>query len=154
MQILCALPALDTYLLRIETRVWLILYFSINSADHIYLSVLFFLFPSWRCLLCNPTDLIWRKGTPAGAMTSRSLHRRPSNWSFPWFFSVLRYIPGDLCTAPGITLLPLSLADRRDWCDTRGKWPLARNPDKSWWHRNTSLKLSWPQPVAPCKTGW
>ena len=24
---------------------------------------------------------------------------------------------------------------------TRGKWPWARNPDRSWWHRNT---------MAPC----
>ena len=29
--------------------------------------------------------------------------------------------------------------------DTRGKWHLARNPDRSWWHRHTSLKLFWPQ---------
>ena len=32
-------------------------------------------------------------------------------------------------------------SDRSDWRDTRGKWPLARNPDRSWWHRHTSLWL-------------
>ena len=31
--------------------------------------------------------------------------------------------------------------DRHDWRETRGKWSLARNPDRSWWHRHTSLKL-------------
>ena len=40
-----------------------------------------------------------------------------------------------------------------DWRDTRGKWPLFRNPDRSWWHRHTSLKLFWPQPMAPWTTG-
>ena len=34
----------------------------------------------------------------------------------------------------------------------KGKWPLARNPDKSWWHRHTSLNLFWPQPIAPWTT--
>ena len=28
-----------------------------------------------------------------------------------------------------------------DWRDTRGKWPLARNPDRSWWHRHTNWKF-------------
>ena len=32
----------------------------------------------------------------------------------------------------------LIISGRRD---TRGKWPLARNPDSTWWHRHTSLKL-------------
>ena len=41
--------------------------------------------------------------------------------------------------SPGIvSLSPLSLADRRD---TRGKWSLAKKPDRSLWHRYTSLKL-------------
>ena len=30
-----------------------------------------------------------------------------------------------------------------DWCDTWGKWPLARKLDSSWWHRHTSLKFFW-----------
>ena len=60
-------------------------------------------------------------------------------------------MPGDLCTVPSIiSLSPLSLADRRD---TWGKWPLARNPDRSWWHHHTTLKLVWPQPMAPWITG-
>ena len=35
----------------------------------------------------------------------------------------------------------ISLSDRRDWHDTQDKWPLARNLDRSWWHRHTSIKL-------------
>jgi hypothetical protein len=50
-------------------------------------------------------------------------------------------------------IITLSLADRRDWRDTRGKWPLARNPVRSWWHCHTSLKLFWPQPMDPWTTG-
>ena len=30
---------------------------------------------------------------------------------------------------------------KHDWRDNRGKWPLARNPDRSWWYRHTSIKL-------------
>ena len=50
-------------------------------------------------------------------------------------------MPEDLYTAPGIISSPLSLADRHDWRDSRGKWPLARNPDRGWCHHHTSLKL-------------
>ena len=32
-------------------------------------------------------------------------------------------------------------------------WSLARNPDRSWWHRHTSLELFWPQTLAPWTTG-
>ena len=51
-------------------------------------------------------------------------------------------MPGDLCTATGIiSLSPLLLADRHDWCDT---WGNTRNLDRSWWLCHTSLKLCWP----------
>ena len=46
----------------------------------------------------------------------------------------------------GQQTMTLIISDRRDWRDTRGKWPLARNPDRSWWHRHTSFKLFWPRP--------
>ena len=45
-----------------------------------------------------------------------------------------------------IVRLPYLIRTRRD---IRGKWPLARNQDRSCWHRHTSLKLFWPQSVAP-----
>ena len=70
---------------------------------------------------------------------SHSFHRRSPNWSFPGLSSA---VPGDLCTVSGIiSLSPISLSDRLEWRDTQGKWPLARNPDRSWWHRRTCIKL-------------
>ena len=72
---------------------------------------------------------------------------------FPDFSSAVRQTPEDLCTASSIiSLPPLSLAEKHDWRDTRGKWPLARNPEKSWWHRYISIRLFWPQPMASCKS--
>ena len=47
-------------------------------------------------------------------------------------------------------IITLIISDRRD---TRGKWPLARNPDRSRWHRHTNWKFFWPQPMAPWTTG-
>ena len=37
-------------------------------------------------------------------------------------------------------IITLIISNRRDWCDTRGKWPLARNQDRSWCHRHTGAK--------------
>ena len=31
--------------------------------------------------------------------------------------------------------------DRCDWCNTRGKWSLARNPDRSWWRHHIGVWL-------------
>ena len=92
-----------------------------------------------------------------GPHLRRWLVAQPSSkvpsWGFPGFSLSDRYMPGDLCTAPGIfSLSPLSLSDRRDrrdWRDTRSKWPLARNPDRSWWHYHISVKPFWPQPISP-----
>ena len=39
----------------------------------------------------------------------------------------------------------LIISDRRDWRDTRSKWPLVRNPDRSWWHRHSNWKFFWSQ---------
>ena len=41
-------------------------------------------------------------------------------------------------------IISLIISDRRDWRDTRGKWPLARNPNRSCWHRHNSVKLFFP----------
>ena len=49
-------------------------------------------------------------------------------------------------------IITLIISDRRDWRDTRGKWPLARNPDRSWWHRHTNWTFFWPQPMVPWTT--
>ena len=58
-------------------------------------------------------------------------------------------MPGDLYTAPqDHFIIPLTISDRRYRRDTPGKWPLARNPDRNWWHRHTNLNLFWLQPMA------
>ena len=46
-------------------------------------------------------------------------------------------------------IITLSLVDRHY---TRGKCPLARNQDRSWWHCHTSIMLFWLQPMAPWTT--
>ena len=80
--------------------------------------------------------------TSLGDDWSHRLHRRSPSWGFPRFSFVVKQISGNLYRAPGIILLsPLPLADRRDWCDTRGNWSLPRNPVKSWWHRHITLML-------------
>ena len=50
---------------------------------------------------------------------------------------------------PDHFIITLIISDRRDWRDTRGKWPLGRNPDRSWWHSHTNWKFFWSQPMAP-----
>ena len=75
----------------------------------------FFLFSSLPNVLCNPTYVIWSDNW------SHSLYYSPS-WGFLWVFSAVRWMSGDMCTAPGfISLLPLSLVKRLDWNDTRDK---------------------------------
>ena len=34
-----------------------------------------------------------------------------------------------------------------------GKWPMARNPDRSWWERHTSIKPFWSQVMAAWTAG-
>ena len=49
--------------------------------------------------------------------------------------SAVRWMPGDLSTAPGFTSLSqLSLTDTRHWHENQDKWLLARNPDRRWLH--------------------
>ena len=58
-------------------------------------------------------------------LVAQSFNRLSPSWGFPAFSSALRQKPGDLCEDPGIiSLSPLSLADRHDLPDIRGKWRL------------------------------
>ena len=102
----------------------------------------FFSFPH---VLCDPTDLIWRKGTPFEAMTGRTA---PSLDSLlvEVFLSCKANARRSVHSPQDHFIITLIISDRRDWRDTRGKWHLARNPDRDWWHRHTNLKLFWPQP--------
>ena len=84
-------------------------------------------------------DPIWGDEWP------HSLYYTSLSWGFPGFFPAVRQMLGDLYTALGIiSLSPLSLTDGRG---IRGKWPLARKQDRSWWQFHRRLKLSWLQPV-------
>ena len=64
-------------------------------------------------MLCDPIDLMWRKGTPFEAMTGC---KAPSSdgllaEGYLGFSSALRQMPGDLCTVLEIiSVSPLSLA--------------------------------------------
>ena len=51
-----------------------------------------------------------------------------------------------MCTALGIISSPLSIAERHDGLETRGKWSLAKN------RRQTTLKLFWQQSIAQWAT--
>ena len=94
--------------------------------------LIFFLLPFWRAVRSyrphsEARDFIW------GDDCSHGFHRRSPSWDFPGLSSAVRQIPRDLSTAPHyISLWPLSLSDKRHWHDTRGKWPLTRNPDRNW----------------------
>ena len=100
-------------------------------------------------------DLIWRKGTPFEAMTGRTALS-----SDGLLAGVFRGFPQPYGKCQERRAQPrdsfiiiIFISDRRDWRDTRGKWPLAGNPDRIWWHRHTSLKLFCPQPITPWITG-
>ena len=80
----------------------------------------------------------------------RLLIRLSPRWGSPRFSSAIRrsvHSPRDHF------IITLFISDRRDWCDIRGKWPLARQLDRSWWHRHTSIKLFWPLSMSSWTTG-
>ena len=95
-----------------------VIYSELLIEDKIRISVLSFLsfFSSFSLpdVLCDPTDLIWRKNTAFEAM---NVHTSPSSDSllaevFLGFSSAVRQIPRYLCTAPEIiSFSPLSLAN-------------------------------------------
>ena len=94
-------------------------------------------------------DPIW------GDDWSHSLHRRSPSWGFPGFFLSYKVNSSRSVHNPRYHLIiTLSLGDRADWHNTLDKRPLARNPERSWWHRHTSLKFFWPQPMAPWTAGF
>ena len=72
------------------------------------------------------------------------------SWGFLGFSSAVRQMPGDVHDPWDHFTITLII---NNWCDTQDKWPLARNPDRSWWHCHTSLKVFWPQSMAPWTAG-
>ena len=109
-----------------------------------------FFLPSWRAVRSywshlEERDPIW------GDDWSHSLFiRRSPSWVFSGVFlgckaNARRSVP----SPQDHFIITLAISDQRNWRHTRGKWPLARNPDRSWWHRHTNWKFFWPQPMAP-----
>ena len=74
------------------------------------------------------------------------------NWSFPGFSSALRQMPGDMCTVHHF-IITLIVGNRCDWRETRDKWSLASNPDRSWWHRHTSIDVLGRNPYGSMDNG-
>ena len=94
------------------------------------------LLPSPFLTNCSITSFVG-KGPIWGDDWSHSFHQWPPSRGFLGFSSARRPVhsPQDHL------IISLSLADRCDWRDTRGKWPLAKNPDRRWWHRLTSIMI-------------
>ena len=102
----------------------------------------------WLIQLQNLRIYSWRDRGGGGKW--RQERYQPT--CFIWWRSLPRF-PDCKANARRSVLSPqdhfiiiLIISDRRN---TRGKWPLARNPDRSWWHCHTSLRLFWPQPMTP-----
>ena len=91
-------------------------------------------------VLCDPTDIIWRNGTPFEAMTGRTTPSSDGllaevSRGFPQMWGKCQ----EICVqSQDQFIITLIFSDRRD---TRGKWPLARNPDRCWWHHHISFKF-------------
>ena len=79
--------------------------------------------------------------------------RRSPSWGIPGFSSVIRQM-SDLCTAPGnISLSPLSLATDVTDMTLRASGLWLGTQTGAGGTATLALKLSWPQPMAPWKTG-
>ena len=89
-------------------------------------------------LLCNPTDLIWEDD-----WSHSHFIRRSASWGFFGVFLIFKVNARRSVHSPqDHIIIILIISNRGDWRKTLGKVPLAWNPDRSWWHRHTSLKLS------------
>ena len=118
----------------------------LNLLDLITLTILgerYMLFREYRypiCCVSLPTSF-----GDKGPHWRRWLISQPSSTvplevfrNFPQLYGTCQ----DICARPLYRLIiTLWLADRGDWRDTRSKWHLTRNPNRSWWYRHSSLKL-------------
>ena len=115
------------------------------------------LFPSFSLhdVLCDPSDLVWRKGTAFEAMIGRIAPSwQSASWGFLGFSSAERQMPPDLCKTPRIiSLSPLSLVT--DVTDTTlgasGLWLGTRTGASG--TATLTEKFFWPQPMVPLSTG-
>ena len=95
------------------------------------LSLLSFLLPSWRAVRSYWPHLKERV-TICGDDWSHSLHLLSCSWGFPKFSSTQGKCQEFFAQRPVSYNYHPIISRRRDWRDARGKWLLARNPDRSW----------------------
>ena len=108
-----------------------------------------FILPSWRAVRSYQHHFEER-----GPIWGNDWSQKPHHQRFSGVFLSCKANAGRSVHSPqDHFIISLIISDRRDWRDTRGKWSLARNPDRSWWYHHTSLKLFWPQPMAPWTAG-
>ena len=107
------------------------------------------LFPSFSLpdVLCDLTDLICRKGSHLSWwLVVEPFHQMVPKLRFSEVFLDWKTNTRWSVHSPqDYFIITLIISDWRDWHDTRGKWSLARNLDRSWWQRHTSLTLRWSQ---------
>ena len=102
--------------------------YSFFHTMHVSSTILsFFHFFSVPDVLCDLTDLIWRKGAPLKAMNGRTAHLS-DGLLVEVFLSCKANARRSQHSRWDYFIIILIISDRRD---TRGKWPLARNPDRS-----------------------
>jgi hypothetical protein len=106
-----------------------------------------FLLPSWRAVRTYRPHLEERDPIWGDDWSHSPFIRRSASWGFLGFFSAVRQMPGDLYTAPIITL---TISDRRDWLGTSGLWLGTRTGDGG--TATLTQFFFWPQPMAPWTT--
>ena len=94
-------------------------------------------------VLCDPDDLVWRKGTPLQAIIGRTVFID----GFPQLQAKYQEIRTQLPASSHYH--PLDVTAVTLWT----KLHLAKNPDRGCWHLYTSLKLFGQQLMAPWTTG-
>jgi hypothetical protein len=99
-----------------------------------------FIFPSFSLLvmLYDPTDLIWRQGIPFEVWLVVQPSSTVSKLRYSGVFLSSKVTATISVHSHLISISTLSLTERRD---TRDKWPLLRNPERSCWNRHTSVKI-------------
>ena len=112
--------------------------------------------PFLTCCAILPTSFGGKGPHLRQSPVAQPLHQTVSQLRFSGVFLSFKANAraGDLCTVPRIiSLSSLSLATDVTDATLGESWPLVGNPERSCWHRHTSLKLFWPQPIAPWTAG-
>jgi hypothetical protein len=126
----------------------MVVYTSLSTRPRPFLNS--FLLPS--DVLCDPTDLIWRKGTPFEAMTGRTAPSSDGLLSEVFWVSLgcKANARRSVHSPQDHFIITLIICDRRDWHDTRGKWSLLGICTGAGGIATESF--FWPQPMAPWTT--